>query len=104
MQKYLKACNIRITQEEAQEIFRLRSRVSNVKTNFKANFDTYECEACFCEEESQKHILNCKILNKEYENAPEYEEIFDGSVKMQVEIAKIFLNNIRKREKMKINQ
>ena len=39
--KYLKACDISIKQEEAQEIFRLRSRVSNVKTNFKANYDTF---------------------------------------------------------------
>ena len=103
MQKYLKACNIKIKQEEAQEIFRLRSRVSNVKTNFKANYDTFECEACF-EEESQKHILQCKILNEKHENVPEYEEIFDGNVKLKVEIAKRFLRNIRRREKLKMNK
>ena len=104
MQKYLKACNIKIKQEEAQEIFRLRSRVSNVKTNFKTNYETLECEACFTEEESQKHIVNCKILNEEVKKVPDYEEIFDGNVKMKVEIAKIFLKNLRKREKLKMDK
>ena len=105
MQKYLKACNLKIKQEEAQEIFRLRSRVSNVKMNFKANYDTFKCEACDeDEEESQKHILNCAILNEKHENVLEYEEIFDGNVKLKVEIAKRFLRNIRKREKMKMNK
>ena len=105
MQKYLKACNIKIKQEEAQEIFRLRSRVSNVKTNFKSNYDTLECEACYDEdEESQKHVLQCKILNEKHENVLEYEEIFDGNVKLKVEIAKRFLRNIRKREKLKMNK
>ena len=35
MQKYLKACNVKITKEEAQEIFKLRSRVTDVKSNSK---------------------------------------------------------------------
>ena len=104
MQKYLKACNIKIKQEEAQEIFKLRSRVSNVKSNFKANYETLECEACHNEEESQKHIINCKILNEKLENVPEYEEIYDGNVKIKVEIAKRFLENIRKREKLKMDK
>ena len=46
MQKYLKSCKTKITQEEAQEIFKMRSRVSNVKMNFKGKYESLECEAC----------------------------------------------------------
>ena len=67
MQKYFKKCNIKITQDEVQEIFKLRSRVSDVKTNYKGKYESFQCEACQhieIEEESQKHIMKCKILNK----------------------------------------
>ena len=103
MQKYLKQCNIKITQEEAQEIFKLRSRVSNVKINYKGKYDTYECEACKHikpEEESQKHVINCKILNEDKDKVPEYEEIFYGNTHMKLKIAKHFLENIKTREKL----
>ena len=105
IQKYLKACNIKITQEEAQEIFKLRSRVSDVKMNFKGKYDSLECEACQeNEEESQQHIINCKILNENNENignVPEYEEIYNGNTKMKLKIAKLFLENIKNRENLK---
>ena len=45
MQKYLRPCKIQIRKEEAQEIFKLRSRVSDVKTNYirenMKNFNIY---------------------------------------------------------------
>ena len=105
IQKYLKSCNIKITPEEAQEIFKLRSRVSDVKMNFKGKYDSLECEACQeNEEESQQHIINCKILNENNENignVPEYEEIYNGNTKMKLKIAKLFLENIKNRENLK---
>ena len=57
MQKYLKPNKIKINLEEAQEIFRLRSRVSEVKTNFKGSFDNLDCDVCGIENETQKHII-----------------------------------------------
>ena len=105
MQKYLKACNVKITQEEAQEIFKLRSRVSDVKMNFKGKYESLECEACQeNEEESQQHVINCKILNENNENignVSDYEEIYNGNTKMKLEVAKHFLENIKNRENLK---
>ena len=104
MQKYFKKCNIKITQDEVQEIFKLRSRVSDVKTNYKGKYESFQCEACQhieFEEESQKHIMICKILNENKENIPEYEGIYYGNVEMKVKIAKHFLERIKTREKLK---
>ena len=43
MQKYLKACNMKITKEKAQEIFKLRSRMSDVKLNYKSKHESLKC-------------------------------------------------------------
>ena len=73
--------------------------------NFKGKYDSLECEACQeNEEESQQHIINCKILNENNENignVPEYEEIYNGNTKMKLKIAKLFLENIKNRENLK---
>ena len=54
------------------------------------------------DEETQQHILlNCKILSEENEGEIEYEDIFDGSVREKVKIAKQFIKSLKSREKMK---
>ena len=46
MQNYLKADNFRISRKEAQEIFKLRSRMTDVKLNFRGMRETLECDIC----------------------------------------------------------
>ena len=61
--KYLKACNIRIAQKETQKNFQLRSRVSDVRINVKGKYESLEYAAYQeNEEESQKHVINCKPI------------------------------------------
>ena len=62
MQKYLTPCEINITQEEAQEIFKLRTRVTDVKYNYKGKYESFECEISKKDYESQKilNILECE--------------------------------------------
>ena len=83
MQKYLRTTGNKILQEEAQEIFKLRSRVSDMKINFRGKYENFECEIYSEEDDTQKHIINCKEINKKNKNyikVPEYEEIFNGNV------------------------
>ena len=70
MQKYLKTNKI-ATIEDSQEIFKIRSKVTDVKINFKGKYDSFECFFCD-EEESQKHVMECKYINKNqnHENFP----------------------------------
>ena len=51
--------------EEKQMIFKLRSEVTDVKMNFKGMHEDLKCKICNEENETQKHILECKILNKD---------------------------------------
>ena len=99
MQKYLTSCEVKITQEEAQAIFKLRTRMTDVKCNYRGKYESLECEICIKDEESQKHILICEKLNEKYENKIEYQEIFHGSVKNKIEIARRFIKNLKNREK-----
>ena len=64
MQRYLKSSKEKIKQEEAQTIFKLRSRVTDVKINLRGKYETLECTVCKDEEESQMHIMECREIVK----------------------------------------
>ena len=62
MQRYLKPNQLKITKEDAITIFKLRSRVTDVKINYRGKYENLECDLCNEEEELQEHILNVKKL------------------------------------------
>ena len=54
---------------------------------------------CICEQydEDMQHIYNCEILNKEKQERIPYEKIFNGNLDQQIEIWKIFKQNMENR-------
>ena len=46
MQTYLMPSKTKISKEEKQLIFSLRSEMTEVKVNFKRMYENYECEVC----------------------------------------------------------
>ena len=106
MQKYLMPTKVKISQQDIELIFKLRCRVTNVKANMKSSYESFECDACGTEEETQEHILKCNTLNnnmklKSENETPEYEEIFHENVKDQTKIAKVFQQKMKLMEKYK---
>ena len=104
MQKYLQPNTVKMTKDDAQLIFKLRCRMTDIKVNLKGKYDEIECGACGIEEENQQHIITCKELNKNrIREEVEYAKIFNGTVIEKLKIAKIFqenfaiLEDIRKR-------
>jgi hypothetical protein len=102
MQDYLMANNMKLRKEECQQIFKLRSKVAEVKVDMKNNYESYECEACDYEEESQEHVLQCKEItrilkedNEEIKNLYEYEKIMNGNLKEKAWIAKTFYERFK---------
>ena len=98
MQNYLKSNRVKPTKSEIQTIFEMRSRVTDVKLNFRGKYENLECRVCKSNEESQKHVYECneimkirKIKNQKIE----YEMIFKENVRKQVQIAKDFLENMK---------
>ena len=99
MQKYLLPNDNKMKKEDCEQIFKIRSRVTQAKVNQKNRYETYECEACEIADESQEHILKCEVILKmqqeseQYEKL-EYEKIMNGNVNEQYEIAKLFKKNM----------
>ena len=62
------------------------------KFNLKGKYDKLECRACKIEEETQKHIVECKVLSKEKEKV-EYEKIYEGTVIEKLIITRKFQKN-----------
>ena len=78
--------------------------MTHVKTNLKGLNDTYECDICLNENETQEHIYKCTEILKHKEinddKKPEYGKIMAGNTEEQIEIAKIFKENMKILEKM----
>ena len=81
---------------QAQLIFKLRCKVTEVKVNLKGSYDYLECGACGLEEESQKHIIQCEKLNQiKRTEEINYDKLFDGTVLEKLKIAKVFKENLK---------
>ena len=98
---YLKPSIYQVCKEEAQLIFKIRCRVTNVKTNQRGKYDDLKCRICKEEEESQEHLIICKDLktNTEIENV-KYEQIFDGTVEEKLQICKKLKSSLKQLEKI----
>ena len=70
------------------------------EANFKGKYENNDCENCN-EEENQKYVLSCKILNKlEKDDIPEYDELLKNNVTNQLKIAKKLMKNMKIRKKL----
>ena len=71
-----------------------------IKMNHKNKYETYECDACKIEDETQEHVMKCEEIKKiqkyDENELPEYEKIMTGNLRDRIKIAKSF------REKLKI--
>ena len=99
MQAYFLPNELNVSKEEIQLIFQLRCRVTRLKMNLKGLYDTYECQVCMNDDESQEHINKCteiwRVRNVKFDEIPDYENIMNGSVKQKLEISRIFKENLR---------
>jgi len=57
-----------------------------------------KCKICNEENETKKHILECKILNKNEKQILKYEKIENGNIFEMVQIVKKFKENLVKRD------
>ena len=100
LEKYLKSSNI--STEEKQTLFRFRTRMADVKCNFKNQYGrNLTCYFC-SNEDTQTHILSCKELTSDINTSGvQYEHIFSNLITEQEKVAKT-LNKIMKTRMLKI--
>ena len=62
--------------------------------NYKGMYENFQWEVCKEEDETQEHILKCKILNKEEMENVDYLKIKNGNVIEMIKLAKKFKKNL----------
>ena len=86
----------RFTSNNIELLFKLRTRMVQVKANFKTGLDSLICDLCKVEEEeeNQSHLLNCEVLLNQCEalyndESVEYDDIF-ADKESQLKAVKLF--------------
>ena len=93
VQPYL--VDTKFTTNEKQLLFRLRTRMTNVKLNFRSSYQDLSCNLCASNSlQSDIHLLECETLIDKCSQlrndiASEYEDIF-GSLSEQLSITKLY--------------
>ena len=92
MQPYLKDSNM--STEKKQLLFKLRTRMFDVKENFSYLYLDSQCTFGCNEGESQEHLLNCSIIIKHCSKLSddlevEYEDI-GGSLEKQIKFINLY--------------
>ena len=64
MQPYFLPNKDGISQEDIKWIFKIRCREVKAKMNLQGLYDSYECEMCKEEVETQEHVYRCKEIWK----------------------------------------
>ena len=96
LQTYLKTA--KLSTKEKKLLFSLRTRSTNVKTNYKNKYKfNMQCSLCEDEneEESEIHLLKCSKIEENISSninlaTANYENIFGDNIEDQMAITKIF--------------
>ena len=103
IQNYLKS-DCTLNNDEKQMLFKFRTRMANLKMNFRNRFDDLKCQLGCNSDESQIHLLQCDTLIDKCEDLAnnihvEYEDIF-GDKKRQIDAIKLLMKIWIIREKI----
>ena len=91
-----------LTLQEKKETFKIRTRMTELKTNYKNKYDEYNCLACEknnkINEETQEHIFYCHEIKH---NNGVFANIFENTygTKTIKEITNKFTSNMKERKK-----
>ena len=90
-----------VNTSQAKQIFRFRTRMSNVKSNFKSQYikEGLTCPLLGCSEmEDDQHLLKCNITSGYRVNSPvNFDKLSSGKVDEQLKIIELLVSaeNIR---------
>ncbi len=79
----------KLTRYEASTIFKARTRMLDVKNNFRGKYLNNKCRGCGKEDETQRHVLEeCEEIRKKSGVAVTNEEIFEEEAELLKEVSK----------------
>ena len=98
MAEYLQP-TCKLDNQEKEKMFEVRNDMTKIPNNFGKQI------LCLCgTKESMIHIYNCKIWSEKEKKKTPYNTIYNGNIEEQIEILKIFEQNLEKRnEEMRLS-
>ena len=67
----------RFSSEQSKLLFKFRTRMADVRNNFRNNYACTKCPLCGVQEDTQEHMINCIIIRRHHEaSSMEYSDIF----------------------------
>ena len=103
MQEYLRP-ESKLKIEEKQDIFRMRTRMIDIKENMKGKHTNFQCEACHVKgikkKETQKYVYKCTYLNTERRTI-KYKEIFGSKILKMKHVVQRMNQNLKKMKQYK---
>ena len=109
IQKYLTI--EKFTNENKILLFKLRTRMVDVKINFKNKYSTanLRCRLCHGEDESQEHLLDCNVLilnclELYNDSDVQYEDIFSENVAKMLSAVRLFSKVLKTRDTLLENE
>ena len=103
MAQYLKPNNLGLTISEKKEMFAYRNKMNKISWNYKSKQGNNMCLTKCGIIETNEHIYNCEIFNRNINIIHKYENIYNGNLQTQVEIFRILKGNMEKRQILKEN-
>ena len=98
MKDYLKPNNSPTIKEKCF-IFASRTRMIDVKCNFKLGLSNLRCRKCDVEDEDQEHLLKCKELTDRglisTNNLPSYDDLFSDNTSKIENVGRILLRKFK---------
>ena len=101
MQPYLKPNEIQI--HEAKFIFQLRTRMVDVRLNYRNRYSDTICPNCKAAPDDQPHLLECTLLvdtTAVASSTIKYESLFNSDLQEVVKVSRLINTNFRKRKQI----
>ena len=105
MQPYLEPNEMSV--QECKFMFALRSRMVDVRANYREKYFLAICPSCKLEEENQEHLLTCNNLQTTgtmTTATPEYDDLFSNNLIKQIKISRILRAQFKLRNKKNNHQ
>ena len=99
IQDYLSPNNIGI--HDAKFLFYLRTRMVDVKTNYRGSNSTLQCPLCKNEQDTQEHLLTCSKLdggNEVVSDVLNYSDLFGDNLERKITLTKVIHSRFKKRK------
>ena len=90
----------RLSKEDVQLLFKLRTKMVDVKTNFKSQYSDLICRICKSDDsvENENHLIDCEMLNEEISDIT-FNYVYED-IEKQMKAVKLFKKILRRRQKL----